>query len=194
MEYFKRSLDLSKEMGLGFLVSKAEEHLARALSSYQGCEEGDALSHRSCVIPIEEKVKRQRDMYALSIELCGEDGMGTIKAGIDLALVLKGAGRGIEAERLFSKLAATSHRIHGLDHEITKRAERHLQECKTRCVNVRRSHGMELFEVLGYDVDGEKLHLQGPIVMLDVEQFYQEHRRRGNVRWFHKSSLSESPT
>ena len=54
----------------------------------------------------------------------------TIRAGILLAYVLVNAHHRIEAERLVTKLAATSRRFHGPEHECTKMDDELLEVCK----------------------------------------------------------------
>ena len=43
--------------------------------------------------------------------------------------MLRNAARGIEAERPFMKLAADSRRVHGPEHNCTKRAYKDLKIC-----------------------------------------------------------------
>ena len=79
---------------------------------------------------------------------------------------LKKAGRGIEAERLLTKLVVISKRVHGPDHVITKRAASLLQQCKVRYVNVVIKSpliGVQAFQALRYEQGGGKCVVQGPI-------------------------------
>ena len=69
----------------------------------------------------------------------------------------------IEAERLLTKLVAISKRVHGPDHQLTKKAESDLQFQKVRYVDVTRNDKWERFQALRYDESGKKCILQGPI-------------------------------
>lgn len=86
--------------------------------------------------------------------------------GLNLPIVLKKTQHaGIEAERLLRKLAATSSRFHGADHDVTKRIESELQAFKERYVAVRNAHGdVRVFQLLRYKDDGMKCVVQGPIL------------------------------
>jgi len=61
----------------------------------------------------------------------GMDSADTIKAGLNYAKVLQSVSC-IEAERLVTKLAAISRRVHGPDHKITIELVKLLKECKVR--------------------------------------------------------------
>ena len=69
-------------------------------------------------------------------------------SGINLYHQLNAAHRGMEAQRLLSKLAGLSHRIHGEDHDITKLIKSELQLLNRRCVDIECLFGLEIFEAL----------------------------------------------
>jgi len=92
----------------------------------------------------------------------GMDSANTIKAGLNYAKVLQSVSC-IEAERLVTKLAAISRRVHGPDHKITSELVKLLKECKVRYVLVLPEN--KPFQALRYENDGEICVVTGPITM-----------------------------
>lgn len=107
-----------------------------------------------------------RGYYKESTENFGGQNSQAVEAGADLAISLKEAGHGIEAERLASKLLVTSSRVLGLHHECTKFVQNTLLYCKTRIVRYQDQDGISSYEALNYNVVEDTyviMPLEGPI-------------------------------
>ncbi len=112
---------------------------------------------------VEEKtITLARQRYGDSAERVGEGDLMTIRAGRSLAVYLGLSNNVVEAERLLVKLAATSHRIHGPDHNVTKETIAALEETQERFAYVKSEDWSE-FQVLHYTDDGESCVVQGPV-------------------------------
>ena len=80
----------------------------------------------------------------------------------------------VEGERLMTKLATTSRRALGPEHNITINADKSLKQYKVRYVIVLPDMD-EMFQALRYDIDGEICVIQGPITEprnIDDERMY----------------------
>lgn len=152
--YFEKCRNLCEEIGETRGVLTAEENLARAKSQYEGSSEG---------LNNEEELELDRKLYEHDVKNYRQDELCTIRSGIDFALSLYNTDRSIESERLLTKLAAISKRVHGLDHWITKEIESDLHTNKERFVKIKSRNGKQLFEALRYEQDGKKCVVQGPI-------------------------------
>ena len=153
MEYFEKSLDICNSKGFTGGVTSAGIGLAKAKVRYEGATAQNE----------KELLEKQRTAYKYRIEALGQDALITLHLGVDVAVTLKQANNGIEAERLLTKLATISNRVHGPDHVLTKKADSHLQQCKVRCVNIESKDGEQCFQALRYEDDGGKCVLRGPI-------------------------------
>ena len=71
------------------------------------------------------------------------------------------AHRGIEAERLIVKLAASSRRVHGAEHRFSISLDAMVKKCKSRNLSV--MPDVERFQALRYENDGEICVVTGPI-------------------------------
>ena len=103
------------------------------------------------------------EMYKRFQHIHGIDSTDTIKAGLNYAKALQSVTC-IEAERLVTKLAAISRRVHGPDHKITTESDKLLKECKVRYVLVL-PEKHKIFQALRYENDGEICVVTGPITM-----------------------------
>ena len=77
-------------------------------------------------------MEKKQVLYERVTREFGEGSPYSIQVGVSLAISLRQANRVIEAERLLTKIAIISHRVHGPDHRVTKRAESILKRCKVR--------------------------------------------------------------
>jgi hypothetical protein len=102
-----------------------------------------------------------RNEYESNLNTHGIESNASIKRGVMYAAMLTIVKRRIEAQRLITKLAIISRRVHGPEHSIAVEADKLLQECKERHVAVL-PHG-ESFQALRYENDGEICVVQGPI-------------------------------
>ena len=154
VEYYEKALCVSKATDWAEGVAVSENNIAAAKSWYE---------RRSSKANDEEGLKRCQKMYDAKAKEHGQEEACTIEVGIKLARALKKVRRSIEAERLLTKLAAISKRIHGLHHALTKRAETSLRFRKVRYVKARYQRKSKLFQALRYEEDGRKCVVQGPI-------------------------------
>lgn len=74
----------------------------------------------------------------------------TMFMGIEYAGALMYANHTIEAERLIMKLASTSHRVHGQDHNCTQCVLAKFEECRKRKVSVPKYKFLR-FEAVRYE-------------------------------------------
>ena len=151
--HFEKIRDNYDEVGDTKCVALAESNLIMAKATYEGVS---AKGNKEKVLENQQKV------YNLCVDRLGLE--GSIEIGVNLAVTLKGAYRGIEAERLLTKLVAISKRVHGPDHNTTKRAESELLDCKTRYVGIKYGDEINVFQALRYEEDGDKCVAQGPIM------------------------------
>jgi hypothetical protein len=127
--------------------------------------------------PTAHFVKTRKDAYEFDIQAFGKNDERTILAGISYAGTLRDANCHIEAERLATKMSATSRQVIGLEHDYTKRADEMLNKCRARLValkpdclkkkNLCDLHGVvdfhKRFQALRYEEDEDVYVLTGPI-------------------------------
>ena len=107
-------------------------------------------------------VQSNRNNYENNLKILGINSDVTMRSGLGYAQLLWRFGRStIEAERIATKLATISRRVHGPEHSITVEADKLLKECKERRVAVL-PHG-DSFQALRYENDGEICVVKGPI-------------------------------
>jgi len=88
----------------------------------------------------------------------------SIQHGMNYAKMLRNSKRVIEAERLLNKLAADSRRIHGPEHNYTRRANELLLHCQTRHVYILPDCDEEqVFQALRYENEGAICVVKGPV-------------------------------
>jgi len=150
MKHFERGRDISKAIGITQDIATAEANLAMAKLTWMGGSN-------------DERGETCQEAYNQSLGQDYEESPITIQLGMNAAHVLYQAHHVIEAERLFSKIATVSNRVHGPDHEITKRTEFNLQYSKARYVIFRTGGKNFLFQALRYEDDGEKCIAYGPL-------------------------------
>ena len=112
------------------------------------------------------RMKDGRKAYEDALIYFGPNSEHTIKAGISFVVRLRIAYCSIEAERLVTKLSATSRQVFGEDHKYTKQALELLNKIRRRFVFLGSpgSHGFtEVYEALRYENDGEMCIVIGPI-------------------------------
>jgi hypothetical protein len=105
-----------------------------------------------------------------------------ILSGLNYARALRIDNHCIESERLVTKLAAISRRVHGPEHKTTMKADEVLKEFKKRYVIVLPDivlPEIKQFQALRYENEGEICVVQGPVTtprMIEDERVY-------NVEW-----------
>ena len=69
----------------------------------------------------EEEIKQKRISYEKTKSKYGEDSRSAIDDAISLALVLMEMRRGLEGQRVFERQLSVCRRVHGPDHQLTRR-------------------------------------------------------------------------
>lgn len=160
LRYHERCTSICKAEGFREIALDVESIIMESKSS-------DKKDVRESEEELALKLKHYREKYQLVLEGCeqsGHDDIYSINSGVDLADALLEASHGIEAERLLMKLAATSNRVHGPDHFITRKVEDHLGLLKVREVQAMDAQGeSRRFQLLRYDEQGRKCVIQGPM-------------------------------
>lgn len=108
----------------------------------------------------------ERKKYQLFTKEFGAEDNTTIEAGVQLALALWKEFRTIEAERLLTKLIATSRRVHGQGHDCTTFAISAMQRVQERRVFLKKDGVIDqddVYRIVRYTADGEGCIVQGPI-------------------------------
>ena len=114
-----------------------------------------------------------KSSYEQNIQSYGNNDERTIYAGIEYAGYLSKVGKDanqplqnatyhIEAERLITKLSASSHQVLGHEHDYTKKADDLMNHCKGRFVSVMGQFCLH-FQALRYEDDGETVVVKGPL-------------------------------
>ena len=125
-------------------------------------------------------LKSISERYQLEVKAFGKHDHRTIRTGIEFArtmMMLRDFDH-IGAERLITKLSASSRQVLGLDHSCTKDATHLMNKCKKRFV-VLLPDKTHYFQALRYDDDGDTLVVNGPI---------QDPRQVDDEREFHVTS------
>lgn len=106
------------------------------------------------------------NIYHHALESAGQNATETILTGYNYAVSLLNVYHSIEAERLLTKLAATSRQVYGEEHNCTNITVELLKKCKTRLVRVPLAHldADRDFQALRYENDGEICVVTGPII------------------------------
>jgi len=140
LKYFEQYRDKSEAIDDEYGVKDAEAHIR---------EEKNRLG----ILPMDINILR--DSYKEKVEAAGEGSPEGIIAGVRLALELYTNFFSIESEKLLSKIVAMSRRVHGLNHQETKFAEKHLQKVIVR--HVVKPPEKEVYQFLGYSDSSKKL-------------------------------------
>jgi uncharacterized C2H2 Zn-finger protein len=127
-------------------LGKAKEYTEKALAIYQEMgDEQHIMILQTDIDMIEaamsgKQFKRDvgywRKVYDSHVYRAGANYPHTITKGIELAFELFISLRTIEAERLLSKLVASSHLVHGTNHQCTQRAVKAQTQVEKRWVIV----------------------------------------------------------
>jgi hypothetical protein len=121
--------------------------------------------------------------YEYYLKTFGLNSEITLQSGLILVTELVQAHRGIEAERLSVKLAASSRRVHGPGHNCSMSLDEQVKECKSRYVIVMPDD--KLFQALRYENDGEICVVTGPV---------KQPRQEDDERIFHVANNLIIPT
>ena len=108
-------------------------------------------------------LKIQKNIYQNRLESAGKNAEGTICAGHNYALELLLANHSIKAERLLTKLAATSRQVYGENHNSCIKTVTLLKKCKMRLVILLADTNDGIYQALRYENGGEICIVTGPI-------------------------------
>ena len=165
--HFVKQRDISKAIGHQHGLRTAEYNIAYAMSKFTSREFSRDRDDGRTDISVDEQLRQAQVGYTSNVEGFGQGSIATINTGVDLAVALKDAYHGIEAEILLTKLASRSKRFHGPGHQLTQQVESNLQNCKVRVVAILRvetrlnSHLQECkVREVGSKVGGELEHFQ----------------------------------
>ena len=139
-------------------VANAERNLALAKKK---------LANGQNVISSEKMLESVKTVYERKHR--GKDSTDALRHGTLYAHELKKkVHQGLEMERLLMELSAMSRRIHGPDHEETKKLINSLQKCQRRIVSI---HGQGQCLALRYEGCGNQfLRVRGPIIEPEHKQ------------------------
>ncbi len=148
--YFSRARAIYNEFGdeINSKLMKENINLVRA-------ENGDAKVGN---------LKSFKNIYHNELERLGPNAEETIRAGYLYADCLISANHSIKAERLLTKLVATSRQVYGEDHNYTSRIVTLLKKCKMRLVLLASPGADGISVALKYENNGEICIVFGPIV------------------------------
>jgi len=108
-----KSLELSRAINFARGMASAEHSISLVKSKLERCTGRNN----------EDELMKLQAVHDLNVRNYGEENELTISSGLNLAIALWKAKRGVEAERLSMRVADLSERIHGPQHNTTKRAK-----------------------------------------------------------------------
>ncbi len=157
--------DRAKSMDLliAVLIAALKDSLARC--------DGDGVN---VAVNASTLFKDLKNNYEFNLKTYGLTSDVTFISGSTYVTKLVQAHRGIEAERLIVKLAASSRRVHGPEHNSSISLDEKVKECKSRYVSVMPDD--KPFQALRYENDGEICVVTGPI---------KQPRQEDDERLFH---------
>mmetsp|Transcript_30891 Transcript_30891/g.65290 ORF Transcript_30891/g.65290 Transcript_30891/m.65290 type:complete len:494 (-) Transcript_30891:143-1624(-) len=151
---YESSRDIYKSIDFKQGIDASEASLAMAELAHDKASM-DVVSRKELAV--------WQNRYKRLLEQSGEKSPATIGAGLNTAIRLHIAHHSIKSERLLSKIARVSNRVHGLDHELSQEVELMLQYCKVRYVYMKTKWDVLLFKALRYENNGEKCIINGPL-------------------------------
>jgi hypothetical protein len=123
LAHFNKCLDLSMAINFVELTARAKCRISFMKSRY----EGEEIKQHT-----EERLKICQDWHEHCVTTYGEEHAGNIGTGVNLAIALSNAHHNIEAAKLLTGMVSVSERVHGSQHETTKRAKWWLQKINAR--------------------------------------------------------------
>ena len=162
IKHYENARDIFIELGDTKMAECVDAHIATIKTQYE---------HSGAVSTDEVELKNRRDIYEYFVRSRGESDVKTIVSGINVADSLRRVGRGIESERLASKLAAISLRVYGAEHDVSRKivamlnvTKRRLVICLTKEVSL---EAPDAYEVLQYNA-GEDQYVVKKARTVDV--------------------------
>jgi len=148
IKYFEKCRDLSKAVHYSEGVAIADNNIIGTKKVY-----GKDISS-------DEYMKQALAFYQLQFDMSGQGSVDSLKAGVNLAIALKGTNQRREAEELLSRLVEISKRFHGSNHNITKLIESE----RVQKVAIGVGKEWKLFKFVKFKEDGNNCIVQGPIL------------------------------
>lgn len=169
VQYLKKYQDVSKTMGLIEQVVATQVNIVSAKKlidkedDVHKCPCGCGAMYHGVSMSEEEKIECKRKAYAILGENIEMGMITSLECGCDLAISLDRNYHSIESERLYTKLATISCRVHGPDHSLTIKIQNGLKSSQERWVKIKSKEGY--FQALGYkDSDNYDTYVvSGPI-------------------------------
>mmetsp|Transcript_35620 Transcript_35620/g.76069 ORF Transcript_35620/g.76069 Transcript_35620/m.76069 type:complete len:437 (-) Transcript_35620:3-1313(-) len=158
VEFHTRCRDIYQMIGIPTDLPHAEACIAQARAKLNGLVDGKGGGGGWTK---EDAVRDCRDYYDESLEESGENSSVTMISMFRLADALRAAHRGVEAERLMTRLSTIANRVHGSKHDFTRDVEESLMRSRRRHVSVRGKRGKQ-FEALRYEGE-DKCVVRGPL-------------------------------
>jgi hypothetical protein len=144
-------------LGLADRAKLMDTHIAALKDRVARCD-GDGAN---LAVNASTLLKEARYHYKFCLKTYGLTSGATLRSGSIYATELVQANRGIEAERLIVKLAASSQRVHGPGHNCFISLDEKVKECKSRYVIVMPDG--RSFQAVRYENDGEICVVTGPV-------------------------------
>lgn len=154
LEYFESAIYLLKLLGDEMNILSAQRNIAKIEATFNGGD--DIISHdegKDLLLSLRQ--------YQYWLGKLGEQHPITIRRGELLAHALYCSNQGVAAERLLTKLAATSRQVHGPAHNCTLSTTSALKDVKERRVFV--ESRQQWFYALRYENEGMSCVVKGPV-------------------------------
>ncbi len=132
-------------------------------------DDGDGVN-----VAVNASLEGSKYNYEYNLKTFGLTSEAALRSGLSYVTKLIRAHRGIEAEWLSVKLAASSRRVHGPGHNCSKSLDEKVKKCKSRYVIVMPDD--KPFQALQYKNDREICVVTGPI---------KQPRQEDDERTFH---------
>ena len=168
--YFQKAKAICNFLGLEDNAKSMDIQIATLKDRLARCEGYGA----KVAVNASTLLKGAKYNYEYFLKTCGSTSGATLSSGSTYVTELVQAHRGIEAERLSVKMAASSRRVHGPGHNCTISLDEKVKECKSRYVIVMPDD--KLFQALRYENDGEMCVVMGPL---------KQPRQEDDERTFH---------
>jgi len=164
--YFTKCRDMCERIGHRLGTTVAESNMALSL----------AKSGRGSVVNTSDNLSKYDTMYQHCLAISSESSPNSISVGIRLADALMKEHHVCRANRFMRRVLEVSRRVHGADHDLTKRAAADYARYMKRYVVTVVDQGRQYhFEALRYTEAGRECVVRGPIVQPrdeDSEQTY----------------------
>ena len=170
IKYYQKAKAIYNLLGLEDKAKLMDIHIASLKECLARCD-GDGAN---VAVNASTLLTGARYNYEYSLKTYGSTSDATFITGSTYVTELVQAHRGIEAERLSVKMAASSRRVHGPGHNCTISLDEKVKECKSRYVIVMPDD--KLFQALRYENDGEMCVVMGPL---------KQPRQEDDERTFH---------